>query len=281
MSQDTNPFIDIVVQPSHGSRKLLISWTVAQGFEDMKFYIFRSVNNGAPPWKAISTTPISGTSFEDDKYIVNNRMRKVFYRLVGIDDDGTEYKSPIISSYDKLKKGEFGHVQKMMYQEYLRMHSGNGLQAFHYLPLAEGEVNPAYDKETGQKLIADCPDDESYGLKYKGGYGPPVQTWIELNRIGPEQNNERADGQGSDTTYSVTARMLAFPKPMTNHLIVHPTTDNRYVVDSVVQPYLFKGLISIAYDVNLKLLRRSDPRYRVSVPALQDDPTWNEKRQND
>ena len=149
------------------------------------------------------------------------------------------------------------------------MKSRNGLQILHYLPLLEGEKNPAYDDLTGQQLIADCPEDDSYGLPYKGGYGPPVRTWLELYQIGPEKYSDKTDGKGADTTYDVRARMLAFPKPMTNHLVIHPPTDNRYVVGEIVQPYLFKGLFPVAYDVTLKLLRRNDPRYRVVVPQLE------------
>ncbi len=238
----------------------------------MKVYVLRSVHNGAPPWVALTNSAVSGQSFEDDAFIVDNRMQVTHYRLVGVDADNKRYDSPIVGMFDKLTRAEYGGVHKIIKMEYTRMRAGNGLQAFHYLPLVEGEENPNYDTETGQQLIATCPDDGSYGLPYLGGYGPPVQTWIELMQIGPEINVDKQDGKGADSTYNVRARMLAFPKPMINHLIVHPTTDNRYAVGERVQPYLFKGLIPISYDVELRLLNRNDQRYKVPVPALRKDP---------
>lgn len=268
-----NPFIDIVVQPSYGDRKVLISWVLARGFRRMKVYVFRAVNNGAPPWTALTQSAVMGQSFEDNAFYIDNKAQTVYYRLVGVDYSGTRYDSPIIGMFDKLSRAEYGAVYKMLKLEYTRMRSGNGLRVLHYMPLSEGEENPSYDEETGQQLIATCPDDGNYGLPYKGGYGPPVQTWAELMQIGPEISIDKPDGKGADTTYNLRARMLAFPKPLTNHLIVHPATDNRYAVGEQVQPYLFKGLIPIAYDVQLRLLARNDPRYKVPVPPQENDPT--------
>ena len=270
---ELNPFIDVTVQPSYGARKVLISWVTAVGFPDLKFYILRSIHNGAPPWKALSSTAVEGSSFEDDAFVIDNRMQQVHYRLVAVDPEGNQYNSAVVGMYDKLTRGEYGAVHKMLKLEYTRMRAGNGLRVLHFQPLADGTPNPNFDPETGQTLIATCPDDGNYGLPYEGGFGPAVQTWIELMQVGPEVNMDKPDGKGADTTYDVRAKMLAFPKPMTNHLIVHPATDNRYAVGEQVQPYLFKGLVPIAYDVSLRLLRREDPRYKLPVPQLENDPT--------
>lgn len=266
-----NPFINVVVQPSHGKRKVLISWTVASGYENLKFYVFRSTTNGAPPWKSISNTAVPGTSFEDDAFFVNNRMQQVWYQICGVDENENLHFSNPVGMFDKLSRAEYGGVYKMLSLERKRMNSGvrgNGIEVYHYLPLVEGKKSESYDPDTGQKLIMSCNEnDDSYGLPYQGGYGDPIKTWIELYKIGPEIMINETSGHGSDTTYRVQARMLSFPKPMTNHLIVHPTTDNRYVVGEQVQPYLFRGIAAIAYDVQLHLLRRNDPRYRVPIPT--------------
>jgi hypothetical protein len=260
-------FLDVTVQPSYGKRKVLINWTVVAGYEDLKFYVFRSLHNGAPPWKALSKHAIRGTSFEDDAFVVNNRMQQAYYQIVGTRGDEKFYSQPI-GLFDKLSRSEYGAVFKIMKAEEADMHSGrlgNGISVWHFLPLLEGERNENYDPETGQKLILNCMDSDSYGLPFKGGYGPPSQTWIKLNRIGPEIYSNDEKGKGSDTTYRHQARMLAFPKPMTNHLIVHPATDNRYVVGEQIQPSLFRGIVAVAYDVELLLLRRNDPRYKVPL----------------
>lgn len=238
----------------------------------MKVFVLRSVSNGAPPWKGLSQSPAVGQSFEDDAFIVENRTQQVFYRLVGVDSEGKQHFSPVVGLYDKLTKREYGAVHKIISSEYRRMRGGNGLPMLHYVPLAEGEPNPAYDPETGQAFIATCPNDGSYGLPYIGGYGPPLQTWVELMQLAPEPYAESPAGMGADTTQAIRARMLAYPKPVPGHLLVHTVTDNRYAVSDNTQPYLFKGLVPVAYDVELRLLNRNDPRYGVPVPILRDDP---------
>ena len=55
-------------------------------------------------------------------------------------------------------------------------------------------------------------------------------------------------------------------------LLVHPETDNRYAVGDAVQDYYFAGRVPIAYEVQLDLLNRRDPRYRLPVPPLPADP---------
>lgn len=263
-----NPFIDVTVQPSYGERRVLISWIVASGYEDLKFYVFRSMNNGAPPWKALYDKAISGTSCEDDAFLVKNIMQLVYYQVVGVRGEDKFYSNPI-GLFDKLSRSEYGAVHRIMQLEHKRMHSGrlgNGVSVYHFLPLVEGVPNSGYDPETGQKLIMNCVDNDGYGLPFKGGYSPPIKTWVEFGPAGTEVNAMREDGQGAGMLCEVQARMLAFPKPMLNHLIVHPATDNRYVVKEQVRPFLFRGIVPVAYAVVLELLQRSDSRYNVPLP---------------
>ena len=266
----TNPFISVTVQPSYGHHKTLIHWTVARGYSDSRFYVFRSTNNGGGNWKSVTSYPISGASCEDNEFYVGNRLLQTFYKVVLI-KDSEEHHSPVISSFDRMTRSEYGAAKQIINYEYMRMSKGNGVRVLHYLPLVEGEINPDYDAETGQKLIATCPSDDSYGLKYKGGYGPPLQTWAEFLQIS-ESLSISANDQGMDDKVEVVARLLSFPKPLRNHLIIHPTTDNRYVVGDQIKGSYFKGFVAVSYDVTLTLLNRGDPRYRVPVPVLNEDP---------
>jgi hypothetical protein len=267
---DTSPFIDVTVQPSYGKQKVLIRWVVTSKFRDAKFYVFRSENNGGGNWKAVSTAAVSGNTFEDTEFYLANRLMQVFYKVILI-KDGKDYESPSVSAFDKLTRSEYGAAKQIMNYEYLRMSRGNGLRVFHYLPLVDGEINPDYDEETGQQLIATCPDDGSYGLKYKGGYGPPLQTWAEFLQIRESLSVAQGD-MGLDDKVTIAARLLAFPKPLKNHLIIHPPTDNRYIVGDELKGSYFKGFVATSYDVELTLLDRSDPRYNVPVPQLNNDP---------
>jgi len=270
----SSPFIDVIVQPSYGRHRVIVQWVVDNGYQDSKFYVFRSFNNGAGNWKSVSSSAISGPSFEDDEFYPENRLIQTFYKVILIKGN-EKFESPIVSAFDRMSRGEYGAARQIINYEYLRMSRGNGIRVLHYLPLVEGEINPDYDDETGQKLMATCPDDDSYGLKYKGGYGPPIQTWMELAQISESLSIAPGD-QGMDDKVEVKARMMAFPKPLRNHLIVHPPTDNRYVVGDILNGSYFKGFVAISYNVDLTLLSRDDPRYRVPVPQLNNDPVpWH------
>lgn len=269
-----NPFVSVNVQPSYGSTEVLISWNVLPGYEDGMFFLYRSFT-GESPWQLLNPSnaegkvvAVTGMSFVDQEFIVENRVTDTHYRLLLRMDNGDEYESPIVSMFGKLTRKQWGATCKMLQREHLRMRVGNGIEVLHYLPLTSGELNANYDPDTGQHLSPDClhdPDD-SYGLKYKGGFAPPIKTYIEFADVGPIAFQDREDGQGHDDPVIIKARMLAHPRPNRGQLIVHTPSDNRYVVGDTIKGYYFRGIVAIRYDVTLHLLRRNDARYRVPIP---------------
>jgi len=269
-----NPFVSVNVQPAYGSKEVLISWQVLPGYEDAMFFLYRSMS-GEAPWELLNLTndegealALEGASYVDEEYVVENRVTNAYYRMLMITEEAEEFESPIVSMFGKLTRRQWGGCCKILQRERLRMCTGNGIEVLHYIPLASGEVNPHFDPDTGQHLTAECPDeaDSSYGLKYVGGYGPPVKTWIEFKDVGPIVMQDRDDGSGHDDPLNVQARMLAHPRPRRGHLIIHPPSDNRYVVGETIKGWYFRGIVSIAYDTTLHLLRRNDSRYRVPIP---------------
>lgn len=272
-----SPFINVSVQPSYGANKAIVSWTVQTGYEDADFYVYRSKNNGRPPWELINEEPATMGMLEDDNFVVENRLQQVYYRIY-MKKDTEEYDSVIFSYFDKLSRRQYGGINKMMRLELKRMSTGNGIQVLHYIPLNKGEPNPNFDEETGQLLGPDCPEDapedDSYGQRYIGGYNSPLYTWLELPVRGADLLSDLDNGMGMDDTHIAQARMLAFPKPQRGHLIIHPSTDNRYVVGEHVKGHYFRGVVPVAYDTRLHLLRRGDPRYRVPVPDELPVPLW-------
>jgi len=268
-----NPFISVNVQPSYGRQEVLVSWQVLPDYDDSMFFLYRS-SSGEAPWILLNTInedneviALEGSSFIDQEFFVDNRLQPTYYRMLLRTDDGEEFESPIVGLFDKLTRRQWGASCKMLAREYLRMRVGNGVEILHYIPLMSGEINPKFDSDTGQHLGPECPnDEESYGLKYKGGYGNPVQTYIEFRDVGPLVFQDTQNGQGHADPITVRARMLAHPKPGRGHMIVHPATDNRYVVGDTIKGWYFRGIVAIAYDVTLHLLRRNDPRYRVPIP---------------
>lgn len=273
----SNPFLSLHVQPSYGQRSAIVTWSVADAYKDGDFYIYKSENNGRPPWTLLNTEPASNGMYIDTSFVADNRLQKIYYRIF-LKKDDEEYDSPLISFFDKLSRLQYGGVAKMMKLEYSRMMSGNGLQVLHYVPLNKGEANPNYDEETGQLLGPDCAgttaDELSFGQPFIGGFNAPIYTWMETVQRGPDILSDLETGLGADDSHIIQARLLAFPKPERGHLIIHPPTDNRYVIGEQIQGHYFRGVIPISFDVRLHLLRREDPRYKVPVPEDLSTILW-------
>ena len=245
-------------------------WSLQENAGDAVVYVFRSTD-GVGSWKLITEEPVLGSGMAlDADFTLNDLAHIPYYRAVAV-IAGKEYDSPIISAFESLTRSQFAAVRRIMQLEVLRMRppQGNGLTVWHYVPLTSGDPNPAYDHVTWQQRGVECPDaaDPSYGLPFKGGYAPPCMSFIE---VGQRRTTEQDRPDGTGTAQSVeliTARMLAFPSPARGHLLVHPANDDRWVVESVVEPYMFRGIAVIAHQVSLHLLRRSDPRYQLPVPV--------------
>ena len=152
------------------------------------------------------------------------------------------------------------------------MRSGNGVKVYMLPPLTDGTPAAGVDPLTWQKLKADCPDNEvpgvdGYGRPLAGGYGRPMITWVEFyDALQLEKKDDEAMGVSVDSATS-RGRFLAFPRPQRGYLIINPTTDDRFVVEGVVQAYMFAGKTPVAYDLSLQLLDRNDARYRLQVNA--------------
>ncbi len=268
----TNPFLNVNVQPSYGRNKAIISWLVRPGYGNADFYVYKSFNRGTPPWTLINEEPVRGTFFQDP-----DMSNVVSYRVLMIHNN-REYDSPIIFPYDKMSKMQYGGVHKMMKLEFMRMTTGNGIQVLHYTPLIRGEYADDTDHLTEQKYGVHCKDGEltdvDYGQKFKGGFAPPVYTWIEIREYGKFVNQEDESKLAMRQDITHTGRMLAFPVPQPGDLIVHPTTDNRYGVTSPLAGDYFRGVFPISFNVGLQLLNRADPRYGVPVPSVLPKPIW-------
>lgn len=267
----SNPFTSVTVQPSYGSRKTLVTWTVLDEYEDGDFYVLRSPD-GVRSWKLLNVVPANNFQLEDDLFIVDNRVQVTHYRVYLKHPTLGEFDSPPIGLFDTLTRSEYGIARNIMLREIARMHNGrNAVEVLHYIPLASGTPNPHYDPDTNQKYGAECPstgpEDASYGLPFIGGYGLPIRTWVELKSMAPEVTSVDNAGLGNTEQVVVRrARMVAAPKPHRGHLLVNVHTDDRYAVGEEIIPYRFRGVAPVAYDVTLHLLRRGDPRYRVPIP---------------
>ena len=138
--------------------------------------------------------------------------------------------------------------------------------ALHILDLVQNSARA--EARMVQISITEDPGKDSYGQRFIGGYNPPTETWLSISSAQPTSFSERPDGMSNEDTSISMARMLVFPLPKAGDLIIHPPTDNRYGIGDQIKVFRFKGIIPVACEVQLQLLSRNDPRYRVPVPAL-------------
>lgn len=260
------PFTDITVQPSYGSKSAIISWQLNSSYTGV-VWVYRSPD-GAGNWELLNTTAVDNASqYLDENLVVHVRHLIPHYRLVLEEGDGTTHDSPIVGLFERLTRQQYQGVSKMMKMEYLNMSRGNGIQVLHYKPLSAGTDAWTVDPITGAtRGDASCPDDTSYGEAYDGGFRRPFLTWIMPKKSGKIAVNDREGGAGSVGEYEIDARFLAYPRPAPGDLIVHVPTDNRWSVESDIEPFNFRGLMPVAFEAKLKLLPRNDPRYRVPLP---------------
>jgi hypothetical protein len=263
-------FLDISIQPSYGVRQAIVRWSVDQELTQAfpEYHVYRSPD-GAGDWVRCNTDPITETEYLDVDFSFNTRTRIPHYRLLAKLPDNTLIKSTPIGLFEKLTKREYGVCHYMMKQEYRQIRV-DGLPVLHYIPKTSGDIAEGWDAETGQS-VSPCvtdPTKEGYGLKYVGGFREPLYTVLRMDDTGPIVKLDRDDGIGLLDEFKVMVRMLGYPRPEKGHMIVHPATDNRYLVTDVVKPFAFRGTYPVAYQTQLELLRRESPLYRVPVPDL-------------
>jgi hypothetical protein len=101
-----------------------------------------------------------------------------------------------------------------------------------------------------------------------GGFGAPAVTWVM--RMGSMVTGfvKDPDGGGTSDTQQVNGRMLAFPRPMPNYMVVFPRMDERFVIGEVIQPFLFRSILPIGYEVTLNPIQKNDDRYLVPLPEM-------------
>lgn len=266
-------FTSVNVQPAYGRDTVFITWTVANNYADGDFYVYRSATgvDKSDDWEILNEdTPVQNASFyTDTTFYDKHDFRKWYYRILCV-KGANEYDSPIIGMYfEALNKTEYGLLYTMRRREYLRMRQGNGVRVFHCIPTTYGDKAPAYDPVT-EKNMAAC----SINSKYEDPFKTCFQTWSEVANAGPQVLDQLPDGGGFNESQKFSLRLLAFPEPEVGHIIVFPDSDRRFILDGNIQPYLFKGFLPVAYDVEASFLSKSDPRYAFEMPTPLSDPDY-------
>lgn len=266
-----NPFYNIELRPSHGSRSVVITWQVEPEFSDLPVYVSFSPTGVKGSWQALNqTNPVTNDlMYVDDKFVMENGVDIGYYRLMVIKDNEPVF-SDIKGILDFITRREYNIARKIIKDEFLSMRARNGRPVYHCIPREHGELADGVDPETGEKYGVDCPDDpdSSYGERYKGGFYTPCLTWMRPMTVDLGTVTDRPDGTGVKDSHKIQARLLGFPRPKRGHMIVDPQTDDRFYVGESIKPYLLRGQIAVAYETNLMLIPRSDPRYKFPVPPI-------------
>lgn len=263
------PFVSVLVQPSYGAAQAVVSWSLSAAFKDAGVLIYRSLD-GLEPYTLLNPDdqPLQGVTTFLDTIPVDTVMANILYRLDVEMPDGTILDGEVVGFFEAISERDHRTARAQMCAELKRLSVRRaGVPAFTFNPRIEGAVNQGYDGVTGT-LMDLCAFDAQGGAPLN--FSVPFQTWVQILTTS-RARTDKADGGGITELVTSPARLPGFPQPVTGALIVLPYTDNRYVVGDTVQAFLFRGLVPIAYQVQLTLLPRTDARYKVPVPKL--DPS--------
>lgn len=268
------------VLPSYGPRETVVEWERAQGSTG-NVYIARSETGVNGSWVVLNNgAPMTGLSGQiTDTHQALDVFSIFYYRGVVDPGDGsapaTWPKGPSVTAFDTLARHEYFIVREILRREYLSMRgpAGQGIPAFHLVARQSGPQAANTDIETGQRLGPTCRDDPDagYGKIWKGGYFPPVQTWVRMLQMDGEDPKYRNDAKGADPDGAVKFRFLAFPKVDEGHVIILPESDRRYTVLPPVERFFFRGIAPIAWEAKCAIIDRDDDRHKIPVPELQRD----------
>lgn len=256
---DINPFVEIFIQPSYGLNKCWIVSKLMIGFESAEIYAARSPTGLPGSWEDINEDPyVAGAIIEDDLQYFHSDFTPTHYRLVAV-LEGVSYISPVAATYGRLNHKEFVQLRHMLKMELRRMTHEGGMEMLHITPRRSGPVTSGnFDPNTLQLVNTKIEGDN--GISLDGniapyGYYPAVKTWVQKTSASARVDNVE----------KLKLRLLPFPQPLANDILVHRPTDQRFVVTAPVSAFLHKGFAPLAFETDAELLPRTDPRYRLTL----------------
>lgn len=267
-------FRNVRIYPDHGSRSAVITWEIEPGVETGDVYVAFSESGTSGSWHVdnpADPVPSDVGMYLDDALVMNAGTADGYYRLLLSTASGNDFFSEPFQILGDITPREYGIIRGIIHREYTMMRVTNGFPIWHCIPKTHGEPSDSVDPDTGKPMLV-CDDDlppeeQSYGLPYKGGYYPPILTWMQVLKFneGLKDDPKEFSTKEIDKT---AVRLMCFPRPRRGHLIVDPATDRRWLVGDEIKPYRFRGVIPIAYNATLEHLKQSDQRYKFPTPAF-------------
>lgn len=267
-------FRNIRIYPDHGARSATLTWEMAVDSTPGDVYVAYSETGTDGTWQirnADAPVPSEVGTFEDDSLVINKSTQDAFYRFLLTDDDGVDHFSEPMRIMGDLTPREYGILRAMIHHEFTSMRVVNGFPVWHCIPKAHGKDALSMDPDTDSQSGKDCdvtdPEVNSYGLPFQGGFYPPVLTWMRVMRHNEGLQDDPEEFSPSEINMT-SARLMAFPRPARGHMIVNPSTDERWVVTDEIKPARLRGVAPVAFNVTLDHLNQRDERYKFPVPFI-------------
>lgn len=265
-------FIQASSTYSYGSSTVLLEWTLDVPHEGYAVSIYRSPD-GIGDWTLITpeAAGVTGGRFEDKSFRLPDMAQQLTYRLdlepVNSNGDVADVLHSVLatpSEYLSLGARDRRTVRGMVMAEITRLKRGAGVPCWLLAPLKNPTTRSVYEQLTGLRAAVGCKNDDANLANY---FTHPFQTWVQLKQQ-VNRMERTQDGEGIEEEVKLTARLPGYPVPRSYYLLVLPDSDRRFLLDTVQQAFLYRGVVPVCYDVSLIELNRTDPHYRLVMPPL-------------
>jgi len=270
-----NPFKNIRIFPQHGETTARITWEMDPDFAAGEVYAAFSLMGVKDSWQPVNNDGVPAASasgqLDDPELRIDGGHHIGYYRLLLRNADG-DFKSGAIAILGDINAREYGIARAIIRREFLEMRATNGYPVWHCIPRDFGKPASNIDPDTGEISGLECdvtdPATAAYGQRFQGGFFPPVLTWMRPLTVDRGTIKDADDDTTPTVIDTTTARLMAFPRPQRQHMLVDPVTDRRYVVNDEIKPFLLRGITPVAYEVSLDFIVQTDIRYKFPVPAV-------------
>ena len=237
-------------------------------------FVAFSQHGTAGTWQVRNqTAPVASTvgMYQDTDLVMNRTTSDGFYKLLLTTSGGDDYFSEPIRIMGDLTPREYGIVRAIIHQEFTQMRVTNGYPVWHCIPKDFGKPPNVEDPDTGKFEGLECAETDpavnSYGQLFQGGFHTPILTWLRVAQH-DEKILDDVDNFSPVETHNTKVRMMAFPRPARGHMIVNPSTDERYLIGDAIEVYRLRGVAAVAYGAVLSHINRRNPAYQFPMPAL-------------
>lgn len=259
------PFKRLTVSHSlseQGDPQVRVTWALNRGFVAPGPYSFRLERLYGP-----TDTPTVLAVGGDGHWMTDNNPRRpqlggeYYYRVVLIDDEGTEWESQVAPSESYWGARDWRIARAIVRAENLVMRKRSGTYGWLVKRRYWGSPCPTcLDPITGQVDNPNC--GTCYGTAFEEGYHQPIPCWVVVEQL---QRQSVLAETGHEKKNLAGLRMLAYPPPEPGDIWVQAHTDRRYRIAGQLQPVAIHRGIPLVMQVSVEELPTSDAIYEIPV----------------